>query len=189
VRPLVQMTGDSGFNEMFFDDVRVPKKNIVGDKNNGWLVALTSLMYERRARDMTGIVRELVDLAKAVRRNGGSAWDDDSVRQQIVQFACEAWGIKYTGLRQLTRQLKGLPPGPESSIQKVAYSELNLRMQKFAMELLGPYSQMLYEAPFAVDKGKWSYRMLAARGMIIGAGTSEIQRNIIGERVLGLPKG
>jgi alkylation response protein AidB-like acyl-CoA dehydrogenase len=189
VRPLVQMTGDSGFNEMFFDDVRVPKKNIVGDKNNGWLVALTSLMYERRARDMTGIVRELVDLAKAVRRNGSSAWDDDSVRQQIVQFACEAWGIKYTGLRQLTRQLKGLPPGPESSIQKVAYSELNLRMQKFAMELLGPYSQMLYEAPFAVDKGKWSYRMLAARGMIIGAGTSEIQRNIIGERVLGLPKG
>jgi alkylation response protein AidB-like acyl-CoA dehydrogenase len=189
VRPLVQMTGDRGFNEMFFDDVRVPKKNIVGDKNNGWLVALTSLMYERRARDMTGIVRELVDLAKAVRRNGSSAWDDDSVRQQIVQFACEAWGIKYTGLRQLTRQLKGLPPGPESSIQKVAYSELNLRMQKFAMELLGPYSQMLYEAPFALDKGKWSYRMLAARGMIIGAGTSEIQRNIIGERVLGLPKG
>src|SRR6266478_357060 len=99
------------------------------------------------------------------------------------------WGIKYTALRQLTRQLKGLPPGPESSIQKVAFSELNLRMQKFAMELLGPYSQMLYEAPFAVDKGKWSYRMLAARGMIIGAGTSEIQRNIIGERVLGLPKG
>jgi alkylation response protein AidB-like acyl-CoA dehydrogenase len=189
VRPLVQMTGDRGFNEMFFEDVRVPKKNIVGDKNNGWLVALTSLMYERRARDMTGIVRELVDLAKAVRRNGSSAWDDDSVRQQIVQFACEAWGIKYTALRQLTRQLKGLPPGPESSIQKVAFSELNLRMQKFAMELLGPYSQMLYEAPFAVDKGKWSYRMLAARGMIIGAGTSEIQRNIIGERVLGLPKG
>ena len=189
VRPLVQMTGDRGFNEMFFEDVRVPKKNIVGDKNNGWLVALTSLMYERRARDMTGIVRELVDLAKAVRRNGSSAWDDDSVRQQIVQFACEAWGIKYTALRQLTRQLKGLPPGPESSIQKVAFSELNLRMQKFAMELLGPYSQMLYEAQFAVDKGKWSYRMLAARGMIIGAGTSEIQRNIIGERVLGLPKG
>jgi alkylation response protein AidB-like acyl-CoA dehydrogenase len=189
VRPLVQMTGDRGFNEMFFEDVRVPKKNIVGDKNNGWLVALTSLMYERRARDMTGIVRELVDLAKAVRRNGSSAWDDVSVRQQIVQFACEAWGIKYTALRQLTRQLKGLPPGPESSIQKVAFSELNLRMQKFAMELLGPYSQMLYEAPFAVDKGKWSYRMLAARGMIIGAGTSEIQRNIIGERVLGLPKG
>jgi alkylation response protein AidB-like acyl-CoA dehydrogenase len=124
-----------------------------------------------------------------VPRNGASAWDDSSVRQRITQFACEAWGIKYIGLRQLTRQLKGLPPGPESSIQKLAYSELNLRVQIYAMELLGPYSQMIYEAPFAIDNGKWSYRMLAARGMIIGAGTSEIQRNIIGERVLGLPKG
>jgi alkylation response protein AidB-like acyl-CoA dehydrogenase len=189
VRPLVQMTGDRGFNEMFFEDVRVPKKNMVGEKNSGWLVALTSLMFERRARDMTVIVQELAALARTVALSGARAWDDSSVRQQIVRFACEAWGIKYIGLRQLTRQLKGLPPGPESSIQKLAYSELNLRIQQFAMQLLGPYSQFLYEAPFAIDNGKWSYRMLAARGMIIGAGTSEIQRNIIGERVLGLPKG
>jgi alkylation response protein AidB-like acyl-CoA dehydrogenase len=189
VRPLVQMTGDRGFNEVFFEDVRVPKKNIVGERNNGWLVALTSLMFERRARDMTEIVRQLASLARTVRRNGATAWDDRSVRQQIVRFACEAWGIKYIGLRQLTRQLKGIPPGPESSIQKLAYSELNLRIQKFAMEMLGPYSQIDYLAPFAVDDGKWLYRMLAARGMIIGAGTSEIQRQVIGERVLGLPKG
>jgi alkylation response protein AidB-like acyl-CoA dehydrogenase len=210
VRPLMQMTGDCGFNEMFFEDVRVPKKNLVGEKNNGWLVALTSLMYERRARDMTHIVRELAALARLLPRPGingangtepgpaadrktppasATAWNDDQVRQRIAEFACEAWGIRYIGLRQLTRQLKGLPPGPESSIQKLAYSELNLRIQKFAMELLGPFSQLVYQAPFAVDEGKWSYRMLAARGMIIGAGTSEIQRNVIGERVLGLPKG
>jgi alkylation response protein AidB-like acyl-CoA dehydrogenase len=111
------------------------------------------------------------------------------IYQQIVRFVCEAWGIKYIGLRQLTRQLKGIPPGPESSIQKLAYSELNLRIQKFAMEMLGPYSQIEYQAPFAIDDGKWLYRMLAARGMIIGAGTSEIQRQVIGERVLGLPEG
>ncbi len=205
VRPLVQMTGDRGFNEMFFEDVRVPKKNLVGDKNNGWLVALTSLMYERRARDMTPIVSELAALARLVNREGGAsadaraslagrdacptAWNDSRVRQRIAEFACEGWAIRYLGLRQLTRQLKGLPPGPESSIQKLAYTELNLRIQKFAMELLGPYSQMTYQAPLAIDEGKWSYRMLAARGMIIGAGTSEIQRNVIGERVLGLPKG
>lgn len=189
VRPLVQMTGDRGFNEMFFEDVRVPKKNLVGEKNHGWLVALTSLMYERRARDMTPIVRELAAVARLMRRNGSNAWDDSRVRQQVAEFACEAWAIRYLGLRQLTRQLKGLPPGPESSIQKLAYSELNLRIQKFAMELLGPYAQMVYQAPFAVDEGKWSYRMLAARGMIVGAGTSEIQRNVIGERVLALPKG
>ena len=189
VRPLVQMTGDRGFNEMFFEDVRVPKKNIVGEKNNGWLVALTSLMFERRARDMIPIVEELAHLARMIPSGSGTAWDDAAVRQQVVSFACEAWGIKYIGLRQLTRQLKGLPPGPESSIQKVAYSELNLRIQKFAMELLGPYSQIAYKSDHAIDSGKWSYRMLAARGMIFGAGTSEIQRNIIGERVLGLPKG
>ena len=204
VRPLVQMTGDRGFNEMFFEDVRVPKKNLVGEKNNGWLVALTSLMYERRARDMTPIVHELAALARLVNKqhgtgagaraplsgrdacpNGKTAWDDSYVRQCIAEFACEAWAIRYVGLRQL----KGLPPGPESSIQKLAYSELNLRIQKFAMELLGAYGQMTYQAPLAIDEGKWSYRMLAARGMIIGAGTSEIQRNVIGEWVLGLPKG
>jgi alkylation response protein AidB-like acyl-CoA dehydrogenase len=208
VRPLVQMTGDRGFNEMFFEDVRVPKSNLVGEENNGWLVALTSLMYERRARDMTNIVHELGTLARLVSRQGGApengraavaeteacspentAWNDGRVRQRIAEFACEASAIRYVGLRQLTRQLKGLPPGPESSIQKLAYSELNVRIQKFAMELLGPYAQMTYRAPLAIDDGKWSYRMLAARGMIIGAGTSEIQRNIIGERVLGLPKG
>jgi alkylation response protein AidB-like acyl-CoA dehydrogenase len=189
VHPLVQMTGDRGFNEMFFEDVRVPKKNLVGKKNNGWLVALTSLMYERRARDMAPIVHELAALSRLLAREGSTAWDDSSVRQKVADFACEAWAIRYLGLRQLTRQLKGLPPGPESSIQKLAYSELNLRIQKFAMELLGVYGQMTYQAPFAIDEGKWSYRMLAARGMIIGAGTSEIQRNVIGERVLGLPKG
>lgn len=189
VRPLVQMTGDRGFNEMFFEDVRVPKKNLVGDKNNGWLVALTSLMYERQARDMTPIVNELAALARIVSHNVSNAWDDSRVRQKVAEFACEAWAIRYLGLRQLTRQLKGQPPGPESSIQKLAYSELNLRIQKFAMELLGAYSPLTYQAPFAIDDGNWSYRMLAARGMIIGAGTSEIQRNVIGERVLGLPKG
>jgi alkylation response protein AidB-like acyl-CoA dehydrogenase len=163
-------------------------------------------MYERRARDMTPIVHELAALARLVNRERATsanaralltgndatrntAWDDSRVRQRVAEFACEAWAIRYLGLRQLTRQLKGLPPGPESSIQKVAYSELNLRIQKFAMELLGAYGQMTYQAPLAIDEGKWSYRMLAARGMIIGAGTSEIQRNVIGERVLGLPKG
>jgi len=189
VRPLVQMTGDRGFNEMFFEEVRVPKKNLVGEKNNGWQVALTSLMYERRAADLRPIVHELAALARLVSHHGSNAWDDGGVRQKISDFACEAWAIRYLGLRQLTRQLKGRPPGPESSIQKLAYSELNLRIQKFAMELLGAYSQLAYQAPFAIDDGKWSYRMLAARGMIIGAGTSEIQRSIIGERVLGLPRG
>ncbi len=193
VRPLVQITGDANFNEVFFEDVKVPKKNLIGEKNQGWQVAITTLMFERSGigggRDMLGQVRELKRVATAVKRNGASAWDDADVRQKISQFACEALAIKYTGYRQITRRLKGLPPGPEGSVLKLCASELNLRMNKFAMELLGPYSQLAYNAPMAIDKGRWSYRMLASRALTIAGGTSEIQHNIIGERVLGLPKG
>ncbi len=191
VRPLVQMTGASGFNEVFFDDVRVPKKNLVGEKNQGWQVAITTLMFERRGAGGPGIgqMRELVRLAKRLHRGGKPAWEDASVRQRIAEFFCEAEALKYTGYRQLTRRLKGLPPGPEGSIMKLVSTELNLRVAMFAMELLGPYSQIEHNAPFAIDRGKWSFRMLAARGGTIAAGTNQIQHNIIGERVLGLPKG
>jgi alkylation response protein AidB-like acyl-CoA dehydrogenase len=193
VRPLVQITGDANFNEVFFEDVKVPKKNLIGEKNQGWQVAITTLMFERSGigggRDLMGQVKELVALAKGIRSNGHSAWDDTSVRQKLGGFACEAAALRYTGFRQLTRRLKGLPPGPEGSVLKLCNSELNLRMNKFAMEMLGPYSQMEFKSPHAIDKGKWSYRMLASRALTIAGGTSEIQHNIIGERVLGLPKG
>jgi len=193
VRPLVQITGGKGFNEVFFEDVRVPKKNLVGEKNAGWQVAITTLMFERSGgggdRGAMFQVRELVNLAKKLPRNGKTAWDDAGVRQKISEFACEAYALKYTGYRQLTRRLKGMPPGPEGSMMKLCGTELNLRVQLFAMELLGPYSQFEYHAPMAIDHGKWSLRMLAARGGTIAAGTNQIQHNIIGERVLGLPKG
>jgi alkylation response protein AidB-like acyl-CoA dehydrogenase len=193
VRPLVQITGDANFNEVFFEDVRVPKKNLMGEKNQGWQVAITTLMFERSGigggRDMMSQVRELSDLARSIRRNGKTAYDDGSVRQRLAEFACDAAALKYTGFRQLTRRLKGLPPGPEGSVLKLCTSELNLRMNKFAMEILGPYSQMSFRADHAIDRGMWSYRMLASRALTIAGGTSEIQHNIIGERVLGLPKG
>ena len=194
VRPLVQMTGARGFNEVFLEDVRVPRKNLVGEKNQGWQVAITTLMFERGSgaggnRDITGQIGELVKLAKATTRGGRPAWDDSSVRQRVAEFACEAQALKYTAYRQLTRRLRGLPPGPEGSMMKLCATELNLRVQLYAMELLGPYSQFEYRAPYAVDHGKWSYKMLAARGLTIAAGSNQIQHNIIGERVLGLPKG
>ena len=126
---------------------------------------------------------------QAGRSRRAAGWEDAYVRQRIARFACEAEGLKYTSYRQLTRQLRGLPPGPEGSMMKLCTSDLNLRIQIFAMELLGPYSQFEYQADHAIDKGKWSHRMLAARRGTIAAGTNEIQHNIIGERVLGLPKG
>src|SRR6266851_4910042 len=192
VRPLVQMTGARGFNQVFFEDVRVPRQNIVGEKNQGWQVAITTLMFERASGHDRGLIKqiqELAALAKRVRRNGHSAWDDAGIRQRLAQFMMEAEAIKYTGYRQLTRQLKGLPPGPEGSMMKLCSTELGLQIALFAMELLGPYSQIEHMAEFAPDEGKWSHRMLAARGPTIYAGTNQIQHNIIGERVLGLPKG
>jgi alkylation response protein AidB-like acyl-CoA dehydrogenase len=192
VRPLVQMTGARGFNQIFFEDVRVPKANIVGQKNQGWQVAITTLMFERSGGHDRGLmrqVRELTALAKRLPRNGRNAWDDTGVRQRVAQFAMEAVAIKYTGFRNLTRQLKGLPPGPEGSMMKLCATELGLKIAMFAMELLGPYSQLQHGAAFAMDRGWWSHRMLAARGPTIYAGTNQIQHNIIGERVLGLPKG
>ena len=192
VRPLVQMTGARGFNQVFFEDVRVPKTNIVGQKNQGWHVAITTLMFERSGSHDRGMMRqvhELAALAKQLVRNGRSAWDDTGVRQRIAQFAMEVEAIKYTAFRNLTRQLKGLPPGPEGSLMKLCATELGLRIAMFAMELLGPYSQLENGAVFAIDHGVWSHRMLAARGPTIYAGTNQIQHNIIGERVLGLPKG
>ena len=192
VRPLVQITGDHGFNEVFFEEVRVPKSNLLGGKNQGWQVAITTLMFERTGIGggrMMAEPQDLVKLAQMVERNGKPAWKNAAVRQKIAPFACEASALKFTGYRQLTRRLKGLPPGSEGSVMKLAASELNLRMCSFAMELLGAYSQFLYDAPHSIDQGRWSYRLLAARALTIGGGTSEVQHNIIGERVLGLPKG
>jgi alkylation response protein AidB-like acyl-CoA dehydrogenase len=193
VRPLVQMNGAKGFNEVFFDDVKVPRKNLVGEKNQGWQVAITTLMYERNigggGSPLLGVVDELARLAQHISRTGRPAWSDSEVRQKIAEFKCEGEALRYTYLRQLTRRLKGLPPGPEGSIMKLCASELNLRIQLFAMELLGPYSQLEYGSWAAPDEGRWSFRMLGARAGTIAAGTNQIQHNIIGERVLGLPKG
>ncbi len=120
-------------------------------KNQGWMVAITNMMFERTIHggrtDMMVEVRQLGELAKQVQRNGRPACEDGYVRGRIAAFACEAEGLKYTSLRQLTRQLRGLPPGPEGSVMKLGTTDLNLRIQNFAMELLGPYSQFEYRAP------------------------------------------
>jgi alkylation response protein AidB-like acyl-CoA dehydrogenase len=193
VRPLVQITGDAEFNEVFFEDVRVPKTNIVGELNRGWQVAVTTLMFERANIGMgfqlEPVMHQLIDLSKRLSCNGNPAWEDEAVRQHLIQLLIEVQALKYNGYRQLTRQLHGAPPGPEGSIAKLAGSDLNLRIAQFAMELLGPYSQMALGSPYALDNGKWSRRALASRLMTIAGGTSEIQRGIIGDRILGLPKG
>jgi alkylation response protein AidB-like acyl-CoA dehydrogenase len=187
---MVEINGQVSFNQVFFDNARVPKENVVGKKNEGWRVATTTLAFERNfgGRQYPHMVRDLAKLAQEIQLNGRPAWENSAVRQQIAAFACEAEGIKYNAFRGITRRLKGQPPGPESSALKLSGTELNLRMQMFAMEIMGPYAQLDHGDPLAVSGGKWLGRAITARGGTIAGGSNQIQRNIIGERVLKLPR-
>jgi alkylation response protein AidB-like acyl-CoA dehydrogenase len=192
VRPLVLMTGHHHFNEVFFSDVAVPKANLLGPVNQGWKVSTTTLMHERHssgARNPIGQVTALMALARRLPRGQGMAWDDPGIRQRLAQLAIDCAVFKYTRLRNLTRQLRGEPPGPEGSILKLTGSELGVRISDAAGELLGVHALVNEASETVPDAPRWFNRLLAARQYTIAAGTSEIQRNIIGERVLGLPKG
>ena len=194
VKPLRQMTGESEFNEVFFDDVRVPRANLLGGLNEGWRVATTTLMNERGTAALASVMRyrivfnEIADLARSTMRNGAPATDDPNIRQQLAQFYVDLETMRFTAYRTFSKILKGGNPGPEGSISKLAWSELNQRMQEFVMALEGPASQLVKGSPYAVQSGRWQYHFLRSRANTIEAGTSEIQRNIIAERVLGLPK-
>ena len=193
VRPLVQISGDAEFNEVFFEDVRVSKAHMVGERNGGWQVAITTLMFERAnfgmVYNLEPMLDKLVGLLEDLRIDGRPAADDPHVRQQVAGFHVEIQALKLAGYRQLTRQLRGNPPGPEGSVGKLAGSELYVRMAHCALELLGPYAQCALGEEVGIAHGYWARRALGARLYTIAGGTSEIMRNIVGERVLGLPKG
>jgi alkylation response protein AidB-like acyl-CoA dehydrogenase len=189
VRPLRQMSGDSGFNEVFFSNVRVPVTQVLGEVNKGWTTAIAALMNER-ANLGTGIqvvfkrnLEALIARSRSVERNGRPASEDPIVRQKLAQAYLELEILRLNTNRALTSLSKTSVPGPEGSIQKLYWSEWNQRMQQTAQEILGPYGQL---SDF--DNVMWQYGYLRTRGNTIEAGTSEIQRNIIAERVLGLPK-
>jgi alkylation response protein AidB-like acyl-CoA dehydrogenase len=194
VRPLRQMTGETEFNEIFFHDVRVPATNVVGKVNEGWGVAMGTLMHERGTfgaglqityrRNM----ERLIDLAKTLKRNGKPAAEDPIIRQKLAQCYAEIEIMRCNQMRAFSRISSTGVPGPEGSIQKIFWSELNQRFQQIAQELLGPYGQLEAGDEHAIDNGMWAYGYMRSRGNTIEAGTSEIQRNIIGHFVLGLPK-
>ncbi len=192
VRPLVLMNGHSHFNEVFFEDVRVPKANLVGPLNQGWKVAMTTLMFERAYAGVANYddqIGRLVELSQQVHIDGSPAWEQSWVRQQLTQFHIESQALKYTRLRGLTKLLKGLPPGPEGSMLKLCGSELGIDIAAFASELLAGAAITEQATDIVPDAPRWFNRVLSARQYTIAGGTSEIQKNIMGERVLGLPKG
>ncbi|HEV1287080.1 MAG TPA: acyl-CoA dehydrogenase [Bryobacteraceae bacterium] len=194
VRGLKQMSGESEFGEIFFRDVRVPVANVVGKVNEGWSVAMGTLMHERGTFGAALQVNyrrnfnRLVEIAKHFDRNGKPASEDPVIRQKLAQCYAEIEVMRLNQLRAFSRINETGVPGPEGSIQKIFWSELNQRFQQVAMEILGPYGQLAHGSPDAFDEGQWAYGYLRSRGNTIEAGTSEIQRNIIGHFVLGLPK-
>jgi alkylation response protein AidB-like acyl-CoA dehydrogenase len=193
VRPLKQITGESEFNEIFFDDVRVPKENLLGPLNQGWQVLVSSLMHERFGIGETiggseQTLAQLVEIARGTLVDGHTAAEDDEIRQALAQFAIEAAAKRYNGLRALTRRLKGQLPGPESSIGKLVSTELTQRMIKFSARLLGEFAMLERRSPFVPD-GDWLRRTLYSESMTIAGGSSAVQKNMIGERILHLPKG
>jgi alkylation response protein AidB-like acyl-CoA dehydrogenase len=194
VRPLRQMTGESEFNEMFFRDVRVPVENVLGKVNDGWNVAVSTLMHERGAYGarlhplFKRNINRLIELSRKFQKNGQAAAEDPLTRQKLAQCYAEIEIMRMNQLRAFSRISATGAPGPEGSIQKIFWSELNQRLQQIAQEIFGPYGQLLGGDSHAIDNGIWSYGYLRTRGNTIEAGTSEVQRSIIGHFVLGLPK-
>jgi alkylation response protein AidB-like acyl-CoA dehydrogenase len=194
VRPLLQLTGDAEFNEIFLTDVRVPAENVLGGEGNGWGVAITTLMNERASLGMALTVRlevalrRLIELARDTKRNGTRAADDPMVRDRIARLWTDLQAMRFTNYRALSKFLASGMPGPEGSTAKLVWSEANQRLTKLALEIEGPFA-LLSEGEHAVADGLWQRLQLRSRGNTIEGGTSEILRNIIAERVLGLPKG
>jgi alkylation response protein AidB-like acyl-CoA dehydrogenase len=192
IRPLVEMTGHAWFNEVFFDDVRIPLANVVGRLDEGWEIVMTTLAVERgssaqHAR-LIADVELLVDAARRIQRDGGTAADDPRLRQKLVEYATHAMILKMTAYRNASTLERTGIPGPEGSTMKLLWSELDQRVKETAVEILGEAGLVPKGDPLAVENGYWAYELLWSRAATIYAGTSEIQRNIIAQRVLGLPR-
>jgi alkylation response protein AidB-like acyl-CoA dehydrogenase len=203
VRPLKQITGNAEFCEVFLTSVAVPAENLIGAEGQGWELAQTTLGYERGGNVLARVTRHkvnldrLIEVCRVLRRNGRPALDDPLVRQKLGRMLVEVEVLRYAALRVLSRLEKGERPGPESSVDKLYYSELDKRHQELVQEILGPYGQLeqglppdlalLPDAPPGLD-ASWAYNFLWSRAGTIYAGSSQIQKNIIGERVLKLPR-
>lgn len=190
VRPIRQITGDAEFNEIFLTDVEVPLDNLVGEEGQGWAVAMTTLLHERGTYGFTltahleGMLRKLIDLIQG--HPDREVQNNPLVRDQIAELWIELQGLRYTNYRTVTSLLKAGVPGPEGTIAKLQWSESNQRLTKLAREIEGTSSQL--RGGEGGEDGFWQYQQLRSRGHTIEAGTSEILRNIIAERVLQLPR-
>ena len=192
IRPLLQMTKDAGFNEVFFDNVRVPVENVVGGLGQGWAVANTTLQHERNMLGSTtqtqNMFEALLRVARATPRGGRPATEDPIVRQRLAALKIQVEAMRLNAYRNLTATLQGKKPGIEASITKLVTCELNHQLAATALDLLGPYGTLYRGSKHLRDDGFWPYELMFSLGLIIGGGTAQIQKNIIAQRGLGLPR-
>jgi alkylation response protein AidB-like acyl-CoA dehydrogenase len=202
VRPLRQITGSAHFSEVFMTDARVDKADLVGRLGQGWEIAQTTLSYERGGNSLARVTRytaafhQLLRAVRTLHRGGRPLLEDQTVRGKLGRIYADLEVQRYAALRILSALEKGESPGPAASITKLSYSEFEKRYHELVQEILGPWGQAMrgMAADFAdVDTssgepGTWATAFLWSRAGTIYAGSSEIQKNIIGERVLGLPK-
>jgi alkylation response protein AidB-like acyl-CoA dehydrogenase len=191
IRPIVQITGDTEFSEVFFDEVRVPKANLVGEPNNGWRIAMTTLTFERGPEE--ALPRQMrfkmdFDRLLEIACTGRVRATDPVLRQKLAGCAIELELMRLNGLRSLSRLARGRELGREAAFTKLYWSEMYQRLMETALEVEGADSVLLPGDADAPVAGAFPYKFLQSRAMTIYSGTSEIQRNIIAERALGLPR-
>ena len=190
IRPLRQITGSAEFSETFFDDVAVPRANLIGEENAGWGVATTTLAHERGTSfpfKEQVLHKIYVDqLADLVHQRGST--DDPVLRQRYASRYIEVEIMRLHNCRMMTRLSRGELPGPESSIVKLFWADLTQNIGSLATDVTGPHAQLSTTAPQAVEGGRWQQRMLWSRCASIAGGTSEVQKTIIAQRILGLPR-
>lgn len=196
VQPLIKMTGEGGFNQVLFSSVRIPLDALLGQEGQGWEIAMTTLSFERGASEgsagssatITDSVDRLIALTRALRRDGRPVLDDAVVRERIARFAVEEEAIRYSIPRLHIPGLVADRPAALPLMRKLVSSEFTQRLSDFACELQGYAAALWIDDPAAIDAAEWQRTYLNSFGVTIGGGTSEILRNILGERVLGLPK-
>ncbi len=192
VRPLLTMTGEATFNEVFFTDVRVPKHQIIGNRGEGWFVANNTLKHEREGlgdpNQAETRFREIVELMQRETLDGNRLIDNPAYRDRLLSLQGRMLAMKFNGMRVLTSQIKKEEPGLPRWIIKLQGCELNHQMAGMAIDSMGELGILYDDSPYLRDQGRWQQRYMMDLGLIIGGGTAQIQKNMIGERALGLPK-
>lgn len=191
VRPIRNMSGGAMFAEVFFDGVRVPVENRLGAEGEGWKVTISALANERSGiAEVEGLKRNLEAikaLARKCMRNGRPAAEDPRLRRRIMQAEARIEAMRLNGMRFLTKQLKGEPLGSETSVNKLHRAELEIGLGELALEIEGSAGVLVRGSDAAIDGGRWQQFALNWPEVVIGGGTPNVQKNIIAERILGLP--